>query len=81
MILPPITLYSSNLSNARAAMLYYLQHDVIATMNIDERCVHFTFRSVEPNPRLTQIVNDLAMGIEFVYQEATYKMHTQYFDI
>lgn len=62
-------------------MIHYLQDDVIATMNVDEQCVHFTFRSTEPNPHLKQIVNDLALGIEFVYQGATYKMHTQYFDI
>jgi hypothetical protein len=81
MILPPITVYSANLENARDALTHHLKEDIISTMSMDEQCVHFTFRNVEPSPLLRKMVNDLALGIEFVYQGTTYKLHTQYFDI
>jgi hypothetical protein len=81
MILPPITVYSRDLTNARAAIIDYFKDDFISTMNVDEQCVHFTFRKVDTNSHLEQIVNDLALGITFSYKKQIYKIHTQYFDI
>lgn len=81
MILPPITVYASNLSNVRAALVEFLKGDFISTLNVDEQCVYVTFRNVAPTPHLEQVVNDLARGITFLYQDQKYKIHTQYFDI
>jgi len=81
MILPPITVYASNLSNVREALIDYLKGDYISTMNVDEQCVHFTFHNIQPTPHLVNIVHDLSLGIDFTYNNHTYKIHTQYFDI
>jgi hypothetical protein len=81
MILPPITVYSTHLGNARAAIMDYMKGDFISTMNIDEQCVHFTFHKVDSTPDLEKVVHDLAMGITFMYQSHVYTIHTQYFDI
>jgi hypothetical protein len=81
MILPPITVYASNLTHVRAAVVDFVKGDFISTLNMDEQCVYVTFRNVATTPHLEEVVQDLARGITFMYQDQTYKIHTQYFDI
>jgi hypothetical protein len=81
MILPPITVYASNLANVREAVVNFVKGDFISTLNVDEQCVYVTFRNVAATPHLESVVHDLARGITFMYQDQKYKIHTQYFDI